>query len=107
MERRTTESSSVHPRKVSDNPLSIGSRTKQALHKVIQFRPPRNEARPAKSTRVLPQMYPHPVNILGIAQIWMIQIQWMKTTSQSYAIVDVDNRDELLHEPELVERTGG
>ncbi|MED6183126.1 hypothetical protein PIB30_035155 [Stylosanthes scabra] len=52
MERRT-ESSSVHPQKVFNKPLSTGSGAKQALRKITQFRPPRNEARPAKLARVV------------------------------------------------------
>ncbi|MED6126400.1 hypothetical protein PIB30_077993 [Stylosanthes scabra] len=52
MERRT-ESSIVHPRNVSDNPLSTDSGTQQAIHNVRQFRPPHSEARPAKLARIV------------------------------------------------------
>ncbi|MED6198699.1 hypothetical protein PIB30_069043 [Stylosanthes scabra] len=52
MEKRTA-SSSVQPRNVSDNPPSTGGGPQQATRKVRQFCPPRSEARPAKSARIV------------------------------------------------------
>ncbi|MED6160295.1 hypothetical protein PIB30_050204 [Stylosanthes scabra] len=56
MEKRIA-SSSVQPRNVSDNPPSTNGGPQQATRKVRQFRPPRSEAKPAKSARiVVPQV---------------------------------------------------
>ncbi|MED6160323.1 hypothetical protein PIB30_050452 [Stylosanthes scabra] len=57
MEKRTA-SSSVQSRNVSDNPSSTGGCPQQATLKVRQFLPPRSEARPAKSARVVVPQVP-------------------------------------------------
>ncbi|MED6217115.1 hypothetical protein PIB30_014777, partial [Stylosanthes scabra] len=49
--------SSVQPREMQKNTLSIRSGPRQATSKVRKFRPPRNEAMPAHSTRIaVPQV---------------------------------------------------
>ncbi|MED6158068.1 hypothetical protein PIB30_029262 [Stylosanthes scabra] len=55
---RRTISSGVQPQNVFDNPLSTDGDPQQAVHKVRQIRPPRSEARPAKSVRVVVPQVP-------------------------------------------------
>ncbi|MED6207436.1 hypothetical protein PIB30_035826 [Stylosanthes scabra] len=57
MERKTA-SSGVQPRNDSNNTLSTNGGPKQAAQKVRQFRPPRSEARPAKSAWVVVPQIP-------------------------------------------------